>query len=45
MRVLYMESVQLDGLRVDIIGLWTAFLDEAAERTQRVLAQVQGVKG
>jgi hypothetical protein len=34
----HVESAELDGVRVDVIGLGTAFLDEAAERPQRVFA-------
>ena len=43
--VSHVQSVHLDGLRVDITGLRAAFLYEAEERTQRASAQVQRVKG
>lgn len=45
MWVSHLESVQSDGVCVDVVRLRTTFQDEAAERSQGVFAHFQGVEG
>src|SRR5438552_12314326 len=43
-RVGYPEPVEVNGFRINVIGIWAALQYEAEQRPQRILAHLKGVE-